>query len=130
VVIGAENSKSRNAEVSELFNYGFANYETKKLYSKGEILNEKLMVNGGKVEQIDVIVEDDLTVFEKKGNVQNYEIKVDLSALNAPINEGQVVGKINLIVDGEVLKSKNLIAKNGVETMNYFDFIDEITQKW
>ncbi|MBR2988352.1 MAG: D-alanyl-D-alanine carboxypeptidase [Clostridia bacterium] len=130
VVIGAENSKTRNAEVSQLLNYGFANFETKKIYSKGEILKEKLPINGGKVEQIEVVVEDDLTVFTRKGVSEEYETEVVFDGVNAPILQGSVVGKINLIVNGEVVKTKNLIAKDGVESKNYFDFIDEITQNW
>src|SRR5699024_625027 len=36
VVMGAETSKERNAIISEMINYAFSKYETKKLFDKGE----------------------------------------------------------------------------------------------
>ena len=50
VVIGAPNSQTRFNECSKLFNYGFANYENKKIVNMDEVL-KNLPVNKGKKEK-------------------------------------------------------------------------------
>ena len=56
VVIGEENSINRFEDVKGMFNYAFANYTVKSVVEAGEELNETATVNGGKNDNIKVLI--------------------------------------------------------------------------
>ena len=58
VIMRGETSKIRFAEASKLLNYGFSNYEYKKLAQKGEGV-QKCKINKGIKQEIDAVYEDD-----------------------------------------------------------------------
>lgn len=130
VVIGVENSKTRNAEVSKLFNYGFANYETKCFVNGGESVNLTAKVSNGTKESVEICAKTDLRAFCKKGELKNCEIKYEINDVNAPINEGDVVGKIKIIMSDEVIAECDLISKESVSISKFMDFVNDIIRNW
>ena len=48
VVMGVSDSKTRNAETSEMFNFAFAQYETEQLLSKNSVLGTVEVEKGKK----------------------------------------------------------------------------------
>ena len=130
VVIGAENSKTRNAEVSKLFDYGFANYECKKLVSVGEIMDEPVAVAKGKVSEIRGYAEADVCVFGKKGGFGNMEKEIEVYDVAAPISKGDIVGELRIVSDGRVIGKTNLLASEDVMNKTYRDFVDDIVSGW
>lgn len=130
VVIGAENSKTRNAEVSKLFDYGFANYECKKLVSVGEMMDEPVAVAKGKVSEIRGYAEADVCVFGKKGGFGNIEKEIEVYDVAAPISKGDIVGELRIVSDGQVIGKTNLLASEDVMNKTYRDFVDDIVSGW
>ena len=130
VVIGAENSKTRNAEVSKLFNYGFANYETKCFLNGGESENLTAKVVNGVKESVEICAKTDLRAFCKKGELKNCEIKYEINEVNAPINAGDIVGKVKIIMSGEVIAECDLVSKESVSTSKFMDFVNDIIRNW
>ncbi len=130
VVIGAENSKTRNAEVSKLFDYGFANYECKKLVSMGEMMDEPVAVAKGKVSEIRGCAEADVCVFGKKGGFGNMEKEIEVYDVAAPISKGDIVGELRIVSDGQVIGKTNLLASEDVMNKTYRDFVDDIVSGW
>ena len=130
VVIGAENSKTRNAEVSKLFDYGFANYECKKLVSVGEMMDEPVAVAKGKVSEILGYAEADVCVFGKKGGFGNMEKEIEVYDVAAPISKGDIVGELRIVSDGQVIGKTNLLASEDVMNKTYRDFVDDIVSGW
>ena len=130
VVIGAQNSKSRNATVSSLLNQGFSNYENKVLARKGEDVGVKVAVKNGKAESVDCEFVDDLKIFTKKNSKENITESVEFFDVSAPIRKGQVVGnKIFTLDNGNVYKV-DIVAKNEVKSKNYADYINDFAKNW
>ena len=130
VVVGAPSSKERNAEVSKLFDYGFANYHNQILVNKG-VLPEKMHVTSGKASEISVAVEKDISIFSSKRD-KNGEINISYcyTKNSAPIEKGEVVGKVEAILNGEVIGFSNIVANESVSEMNYVDFVKRMIKSW
>lgn len=130
VVVGAPDSQTRFKEVSEMFNYAFANFES-KVYLDGNTKLDSVAVQGGKQDSIDVTAESKLIAFGKKGSV-DYEVQIELpETVKAPISQGDVVGTAQLKdAQGKVVSQVNLLAKCSVEAKTYWDYVhDIITQR-
>lgn len=130
VIVGAPNSKARFGECSELFNFGFANFEIKKIVNKSEIV-ANLPVTKGKVQNADLYAREDYATIVKKGNNSDFEIKKDLpEKIKAGVKADNAVGKIQVLKNGEVVKEIDIISKNNVDKMSYLDTIHKIAEKW
>ena len=127
VVVGAEDSKTRFAEVSALFNYAFANYHTKCYLKAGEVATN-LQVSYGKQKEIPLAVDKDLCLFQSKQHSASANVHFVLqSGVVAPIKAGDVLGTANLVDDnGKVLESANLVATKGVECISYWENVKRI----
>ena len=130
VVIGAENSKLRNAEVSKLLDYGFANYESKKVVGVGEMTEEVVPVSNGKQDAVRGVIGSDVFVFGKKGTLQNIEKEIGFYELSAPVSKGERIGEVRIVLNGEVVGSAYILSDEDVLTKNYRDFVDEIIKEW
>lgn len=131
VMIGADSSKSRNAAISGMFDYAFANYSNKILLKAGEDLQERMDVVGGKQSSISLTVANDVAQFMSKEDNSAYDLKYELpSGVKAPVKAGDVVGYVYLTKDGTVLSKTAIIANENVERMSLFDAIKEIGKYW
>lgn len=128
VVVGANDSQTRFKEVSEMFNYAFANYES-KVYVDGNTKLDSVVVQGGKQDTLDVVAENKLVAFGKKGNV-DYEVQVELpESIKAPVKQGDVVGIAKLLDSNKnVVGQVNLLAKNDVAAKSYWDYVKDIVR--
>ena len=130
VVIGAPNSQTRFNECSKLFNYGFANYENKKIVNMDEVL-KNLPVNKGKKENVDLYASENFSVVSKKGESKDYQVSFDVpSKVNAPCKEGDNVGKVIVSQDGQIVKEINLILKENIEKLSLKDCFDKVVSNW
>lgn len=129
VTIGAENSKTRNKEVSEMLNYGFANYKTVHAVKCGDVVGN-YDVTGGKTDYIPVGAADDFSLFLKSGEKCEIELKPVIDGLKAPIAAGDVVGKIVVEVNGEERGSVDAIALDGCEKKGYTRILEEFFENW
>ncbi len=126
VVVGAPDSKTRFKEVSEMFNYAFANYES-KVYLDGNSVLDEVSVQGGKSETVGIKADGKLIAFGKKGSVY-VKLNVNLpDNVKAPIVKGDRLGTAQLTdVDGKVIDEVNLVAKTDVNAKTYWDYIRDI----
>lgn len=126
VVVGAPDSKTRFKEVSEMFNYAFANYQNKVYLDKNSKL-ENIPVSGGKCSELEIQAAGSLFAFGKKG-ANECTVQIDTEEnLRAPIAAGQKVGTAKLIAaDGSVVREIDIVAKCDVARKSYFDYIKEI----
>lgn len=130
VVIGASNSQTRFNECTKLFNYGFANFESKSILNDNSPLMN-LPVNKGKADNIDVYAERDFSTVVKKGGQHEYEVTFENpSKISAPTREGMVVGKAIISKQGTVVDEINLVVKTNIEKLSLKDCFDRIAQSW
>ncbi|MCH5153418.1 MAG: D-alanyl-D-alanine carboxypeptidase [Clostridiales bacterium] len=129
VVVGAPDSQTRFKEVSEMFNYAFANYES-KVYVDGNTKLEGVAVQGGKQDTLEVVAESKLIAFGKKGSV-DYKVQIELpEKVKAPVAQGDVIGIAKLVDSNEnVVGQVNLLAKNDVAAKSYWDYVKDIVRE-
>ncbi len=131
VVIGAESAKVRNAAISAMFDYAFANYTNKVLLKAGEPLDELVSVRAGKQDYIRVGVGSDVTQFMKKNDNASYELRYEyVSDIKAPLEKGDEVGRVYLLKDNVVVSKTSIISLDDVEKKNLFDAIKDIGKHW
>ena len=129
VVIGAKTGKDRFKEVTDMFNYGFANYENKYLVKSNEVLKE-IKTKMCKEEYAQIIAQEDFITFDKKGNKSSYDLIYDLKDRIGATKVGDKVGELLITKDGNVIKILNLTVKNDVIKMGYKDNIKTIIENW
>ena len=130
VVIGAKNSQTRFNECTKLFNYGFANYESKKIVDS-TLPAMSLKVNKGKVDSADIYVNEDYAVVVKKGDAHNYEVTYDSpNKISAPTREGDIVGKAIISKEGSVVKEIDLEVRTNIDALSLKDCFDKVVENW
>lgn len=131
VVINAPDSKTRFKEVSSMFNFGFANFENKLVIDNKKPLNLSVKVEGGKKEAIEVIPENPIYIFCKKGEKRAIEINFNpKSKILAPISYGEIVGEICVFENNVLISSTNVLSNEDVLEKTYFDIIKDISNNW
>lgn len=100
VVMRGENSSARFEGARNLLDFGFANYAFSKI--DGELPeNTFVSVKGGEKKKVFCEAPEQLSVLTRKGKSEiSREIYLPKS-VNAPIKEGDAVGKITVMSDGE-----------------------------
>jgi len=130
VVMGANTSKERNAMNAKLFNYGFANYDTRALVLKGQTgAAEAVAVERGKESAVGIVPNNDLYYFGKKGKL---DISFESTAANlrAPVTEQQEVGELIVKVNGEEVGRVGLVTVGSVAKKTYLDTINDVVGAW
>jgi D-alanyl-D-alanine carboxypeptidase (penicillin-binding protein 5/6) len=95
VVLGEPNTKTRNAEVTKMFDYAFAQYKNYPIVKVGDSLGS-FNVSKGLVTSVPLTAKQNYSVLLKKGEVaQGIRHEIQLTPnLKAPIALGQPIGKI------------------------------------
>lgn len=130
VVCGAQTSKIRNGENAKLFNYGFANYETKQLVFKGVAIDGDYPVSMGKIKTVQAIPATDYFTFLKKSDKNELRMEKSINALCAPVQEGAKIGEIKIFDGQEQVGSVDLISSTSVAKISYLDLVDDFIANW
>lgn len=121
VAMNEPDSKTRNAEISSMLDYGFAQYSTEKILSTDSIL-DKVLVDKGKKEYVEIVPTENITFLNKKTEANKnatYEIK--LNELKAPLKKGDVIGTLIVKFDDSDQREVNITVKEDVEKCNIFE---------
>lgn len=95
VVLGEPDTKTRNAEVTKLFDYAFSQYTNQLIVKDGDVLGD-VKVKRGKPQTFQLTANHQYSVLLKKGEAGG-DIRHELQLspeLKAPIAAGQPIGKI------------------------------------
>ena len=76
---------------------------------------------GGEQETVSLESAEDVYLTLSPRDFKRVEPVVKLEDyLQAPLSKGQIVGKVTLSLDGEILQSVNLISSKDVESLGFF----------
>ncbi|QKE64583.1 D-alanyl-D-alanine carboxypeptidase [Aquipseudomonas campi] len=119
-VFGTDSEKVRAAETQKLLTYGFRFFETQTFYKQGEELAQA-QVWKGITRQVKAGLAQDLTMTLPKGQVKKLQASMVLEPqLQAPLKQGDVIGKVEVKLGEEVLHTADLIALEAVEEGGFF----------
>ena len=123
IVLGEESGKVRNSEATELLDYGFDNYKLDMIKKKNDIV-EYITLDKSDVDRIPIVLQDDLSVLSKKSSPSiNYDLEIKLDDIKLPINKNDKVGMMNLVSNGKVIKSSNLIARDEAKKVSFLKYL-------
>lgn len=104
VVMGEPNTKSRNAEVSHLFDYAFAQYTNVPIYKKGDAIGEFQVVKG-KTKNVPLVAKHSYSILLRKGDTgKGIRHQLVLDRVQAPVQIGDPIGKLVVYRDDQVIK--------------------------
>lgn len=128
VVMGADMENIRANQSTALLNYGFRFFETHKLFSASNpIVKPKVYL--GKANTIPLGFAEDfyVTLPARRHKKLKANLVLTKKYLRAPIAKGEVCGVVNIMADGKVVATKQLVAlsdnKLGNFFSNLFDYI-------
>lgn len=119
VVMGCPTSDERFASARGLLDYGFANYTSVTPPSVADQLTPVPVLHG--------VADSVMPVAEMQGSVVVEKLQKDAltqqitlaSDVQAPVEAGQVLGMVEILVDGQVVGSYPLKTGNAVEAMTF-----------
>jgi D-alanyl-D-alanine carboxypeptidase (penicillin-binding protein 5/6) len=131
VVLGAPTARARNDGAQKLLEYGFANFETHKLYSAGQEL-DAARVWGGELEYTALGLTEDIYVTIPRGAYASLGAKMDVVAeLAAPLVRGTQVGEVKISLAGvELVKSPLIVLTNVLDGGVWARMRDELSILW
>ena len=115
---------------SSLLDYGFANFEYKKLISKDDVI-KSVKVSKGVVSETNVIAESDCGTIITKGNDFSIEQNIEMpDTISAPIKKGENIGKLTYVLDGEKVGECNLVVNEDIDKISYIGMERFVLNKW
>lgn len=127
IVLGEEVSKTRNNETMELLDYGFDNYKIDLIKPKNQEI-KKIEIDKATVQSIPILLKEDLSVLSKKTDPSvKYDLELELNDINLPIKKGEVLGKVNLILNNNIIRTSEVISGTDAEKVSFAKyFIDNL----
>ncbi|WP_336786827.1 D-alanyl-D-alanine carboxypeptidase family protein [Paenibacillus sp. MMO-177] len=124
VVMGEPNTKTRNAEVSQMLDFTFAQYTTHPIFKEGDTMGT-IKVEKGAVREMPLVAKHPYSILLKKGaNTQDirYELQIN-EPLKAPIAIGQSIGKIVVYQGDQVVKEFPVDAPQSIDKAGWFKLL-------
>lgn len=113
-VFGVPEIKGHFQESVTLYNWGFANYVYQELVKPGQVV-EHGCVGKGAVDQVGAVAPEGAGVLMQKDEKKDVKTEVQLvPSLSAPVEKGDIVGELKIIVDGKISDKVPLVAQKDV----------------
>ncbi len=119
-VMGEADGSVRNTEVSNMLDYAFASVGIKKILTKESVVKTINIEKANK--EINIVPMDDVNVLYKRmeGEISpTYEIQ--LNDITVPIKKGEIVGKLYVTNNGDVVNEIGLTVSDDVKKCNVFE---------
>jgi D-alanyl-D-alanine carboxypeptidase (penicillin-binding protein 5/6) len=116
VIMGSSTRDTRNELAKALFDFGFANYTC---YTDPRAEMEAVRVTGG-VQNTLATYHEAFEVTLDKAGAAKIETRVDIpEKLEAPIAEGQRIGTVTYLVNGEEIGASDILAAEAVAKLDF-----------
>lgn len=117
-IVMGEDSKVKGQkflDAKEMFEYVFENYKIKELAKQDDEYETVRVINGTKdTNQLKVLYKNSVNILIENNSEKEVETKVEYTNLKAPIQKGNVVGKVIYEYDGITYETE-LVANSNVE---------------
>ena len=117
---GFDTKNARSAESAKLLTYGLTNFDLVEI-NKSDKPFEKIDVWLGKDQQVDVYVKEDIYKTIKKAKKRLLKVTLKYNEpIEAPIKKDEIIGKLRVVYDQELVGEYDLLASNDVKKVNIF----------
>jgi D-alanyl-D-alanine carboxypeptidase (penicillin-binding protein 5/6) len=119
-VMGTASENARAQEIQNLLNYGFRYFETHTLINAGQTLTEAT-VWGGASDSVKLGVTENAVVTVPRGSKSALESVMDIdSVIEAPIEAGQELGRVRVMLNGDEVVNRPVVALEPVPEGGFF----------
>lgn len=126
VAMSAETIKERSSDIKSLFNYGYKNFKSVKVFSKNELFL-KAEFNNSKNDLDNVYIKDDIYItLPIKDSNTSFEYSYTLNKDSAPINNNEVVGTIEIYNSNGMMFIGDLIVGEDIKLINWFEYFWQV----
>lgn len=128
VVMGTASEEARAVETQKLLTYGFRYFETHQLYSGNETL-ANVPVFSGRQNAVDLGIAEEVYITIPRGSAEAMSASLNVDeVIRAPLEQGQVMGTVTVVLEDDLLYQGNVIAMQAVERGGLFKrFVDWLT---
>jgi len=117
---GFETKNSRSRESTKLLTYGITNFDLIEI-AKAKKSLDKIDVWLGKEKQVNVYVNEDIYKTIKKAQKRLLKVSINYEGpVEAPIKKNQIIGKLNISYNENIIGEYDLLAANDVKKVNMF----------
>ena len=117
---GFETKNSRSRESTKLLTYGITNFDLIEI-AKAKKSLDKVDVWLGKEKQVNVYVNEDIYKTIKKAQKRLLKVSIYYNGpVEAPIKKNQIIGKLNISYNENLIGEYDLLAANDVKKVNIF----------
>lgn len=121
VVMGSQTSDDRFNGAKAMLNWGFANYSTVMPEIDPSLITDVAVI-GGVVDSIHPSLPKAASVLVKKGEEGKIKTDVELCVdVQAPVEKGQVLGKVVLSLGDEKIGEYNIVSPDAVRALTFKD---------
>ena len=130
VVMGVENPNARTLASQALLDYGFATFETHRLYARGQPITEARVFKG-EPQTVALGLSDDLYVTIPRGRYMDLAATMQLATeLIAPVASAVEVGEVQISFLGERLAALPLVSLHSVSAAGLWTRISDELELW
>ena len=131
IVLGTPVSQTRFDEARAMLDYGFANYQRIAIANKGDLLGESLPIHGGAADTVELALGSGLSMLMKNGQQSGLKLELALpDYADAPIQLGDILGTVNVLLEGQVIAKLNCVAAADVPRPGFIEGLYRILNNW
>tara|TARA_Y100000591_G_scaffold332465_1_gene369903 strand:+ start:1300 stop:2451 length:1152 start_codon:yes stop_codon:yes gene_type:complete len=117
---GFETKSSRSKESSKLLTYGITNFDLVEIAKSFEPIGD-VEIWLGREESVDVYVNQDIFKTIKKAKKKLLKVKMIYNGpIEAPVKKNQIIGKLKVIYNQDLVGEFDLLASKDVKRVNIF----------
>ncbi|WP_338114440.1 D-alanyl-D-alanine carboxypeptidase family protein [Tissierella carlieri] len=129
-VVLKSNGKNIYSDIHKLLNYGIENFEKVKIGFANKFINN-FNVNNGVIPFVAGVSKSDSHFIVRKDQKDKVEEKIIVDeTLEAPISKGQVIGKLEYLLNGKVVAETDIVSTMDVEKIPTPSIFKNILSKW
>ena len=131
IVLGVPNSQTRFDEARAMMDWGFSTYAREEICKTGDLTGLSLPVKLGRKEAVDIALGKGLSLLLQTGDKAGITLHCTLpETLIAPVEKGQEVGQVQVLLHGEVIAALPAVAAEDVPLPGMLDGITRLWDNW
>lgn len=131
VAFGAPGSDTRFEDARAALDYAFAGFSATTVVREGQQLCQDYPVIGGTQDTVDIVAGAGFSALLEKGSEGRIEKElVLLEQVNAPVQKGQKLGYLRILLDGEEIGRVDAVAAEEVPARNFSNALRSILIWW
>lgn len=120
-IMGAETPDQRQNDAWRLLDWCFANFRSLRILEKDECVGQARVLKG-RSDTVSFAPERPVAVTLTKGDKGEARRTITMDQVVAPVKKGDIIGKVQVEVDGQVVTTVPLVAAEDVARASFVDY--------